>query len=82
MVFTEFLKLPYDDYTLSDEEIQKIEDLAYRLYNTLEAECNILGLTITDYIITKFTEEELSAMPTIESTFTEASFKKGPTNDF
>jgi hypothetical protein len=42
MVFTEFLKLPYDDYTLSDEEIQKIEDLAYRLYNILEAECNTL----------------------------------------
>jgi hypothetical protein len=60
---TEYLNIPYDEYALNDQEITEIENCAAELYVRLVNKVASLGLTMTDFVITKFTQEELDTMP-------------------
>ena len=62
---TEYLKIPYDENTLSNQEIEELENCAAELYAQLVDKVASLGLTMTDFVITKFSQEELDAMPTV-----------------
>ena len=62
-MITEYLNIPYDEYALSDQEVTEIENYAAELYVRLLNKVESLGLTMTDCVITKFTQEELDAMP-------------------
>lgn len=65
-MFTEYMSLPYDEEVLSVEEQEAIERLGYEFYMQMEKKLEELGLTIIESIgwcITKFSQEELNAMP-------------------
>lgn len=62
---TEFLNLPYDENALSAEEVEELERFAMDLFYQLENKMAEMGLTMTDSVITKFSQEELEAMPVV-----------------
>ena len=62
---TQYLNIPYDENALSDQEIEALENCAAELYAQLVDKVASLGLTMTDFVITKFSQEELDAMPTV-----------------
>lgn len=65
MAVTFSMNIPYDEYSLSVDEINELEDFAIELENQLLKKIHDMGLHIVEGIgwcITKFTEEELDYM--------------------
>lgn len=62
---TEFFKIPYDENSLSDEEIVELEAFVEGLFVQLQDKIEKTGLSMTDFGITKFSQEELGAMPVV-----------------
>ena len=63
---TEYMGIAYDEETLSIEEQDELEKLGYEMYCQLENKVKELGLTFVEgfgVVITKFSNEELDAMP-------------------
>ncbi len=64
-MLTEFLKIPYSEDSLSAEEAEELERFAMDLFYQLENKVTEMGLNMTDSVITKFSQEELEAMPAV-----------------
>ena len=64
-LLTEFFKIPYDENSLSADEAEELERFAMDLFYQLENKVAEMGLTMTDFVITKFFQEELEAMPVV-----------------
>ena len=59
---TEYFHIPYDEERLSEDEIIEIERFAETLYFQLYDKLKNMGLSMTDFIITKFSQKELDGM--------------------
>ena len=66
-MITEYLHLPYNEDRLSIEEVNELENFAFELFCQLETKVHEMNLTMTDFTITKFTQEELAKMPVLTS---------------
>lgn len=64
-MLTQFLHIPYDEERLSAQEIDEIECFAESLFYQLEDKVKEMGLSMTDFTITKFTQQELDNMPVV-----------------
>lgn len=62
-MLTQFLHIPYDEEKLNSQEAEEIESFAEELFCQLENKVKELGLIMTDFVITKFSQEELENMP-------------------
>ena len=62
-MLTDFFNIPYDENTLSNEEIVELETFIEGLFVQFQDKIEEMGLSMTDFGITKFSQEELDQMP-------------------